>query len=104
MNWLDAHPNVLHFIVWPLISGFITWLFKPRTPTEYEAMPTRLSAVLKIVGSLGIDVPNLVDALKQLTTGRAKTAAVYTAERNTLPPPFPKAEKVLITTKDDHDQ
>ncbi len=105
MNWLDAHPSVLHLIVWPLMSGFITWLFKPRTPAEYERMPVRVSGFLKLVGSLGVDVPNLKDALRQLITGRAKSAAVYTAERNSLnPPAFPKAEKVLITNKDDHDQ
>lgn len=104
LNWLDAHPNVLHFIVWPLISAIITAVFKPRTPAEYEAMPPRISAFLKIVGSLGIDVPNLMDAARQLTAGKAKPAAAYTAERNTLPPPFPKAEKqLIIKDKDDHD-
>ncbi len=102
MNWLDAHPNVLHFIVWPLLSALITAIFKPRTPAEYEAMPPRMSAVLKAVGSLGIDVPNFMDAMRQLTAGRAKTAAVYTAERSIMPPPFPKAEKqLIITNKDD---
>jgi len=68
-TWISLHPVLFQLVIWPAITGLITWLFKPRTPEQYAAMNPRIAALLKLVGSLGLDIPKLLEGARQLITG-----------------------------------
>jgi hypothetical protein len=78
--WIEAHP-VLFGIFWTTLTGFVTGLFKARTPEQYAAMNPRVAAALKLVGGLGFDVPNTMEAIRQIMTGHAVPAGVYRSAR-----------------------
>lgn len=87
-DWIERHGVLMGLVVWPLLSAALTALFKPRTPEDYQAMSPRLAAALKFIGSIGVDVPNLLDAIKQYVGNYSKSAGLYRNERNaaTVPP------------------
>jgi len=91
MNWLEQHP-VLVALVWPALSALLTALFKARTPEQYDKLPPRLAAFLKLVGALGLDVPNTLEAIGQTVTGRKETAGVYRAKRSDYTAPSPPTQ------------
>jgi hypothetical protein len=78
--WISLHPLIFTMIIWPAVTGLATWLFKPRTAEQYAAMPARVGAFLKLLGSLGLDVPKLLEAIKQLIDKEAVPSV--------KPPPF----------------
>lgn len=102
VEWANRNPVVVNVLVWPLITALLTWAFKPRTPEEYQRMG-RVGSVLKVLGALGIDVPVLIQGLKEIRTGKHEPASTYVAAR-TIPPPAivttGLAEAVPKTTSD----
>ena len=73
LDWLSAHPLVWQLALYPLLTAVVTWLFKPRTPEQYAALPPRVAAFLKLVGALGFDAPKIIEAIAQVVTGSSKT-------------------------------
>jgi hypothetical protein len=65
-DWISKNPVLFSLIIWPLLTGIITWLFKPRTAEQYAAMNPKIAAVLKFLGSTGWDVPHMLDAIYEL--------------------------------------
>lgn len=102
IDWANRNPIVVNVLVWPLITAVLTWAFKPRTPEEYQRMG-RIGSVLKVLGAIGIDVPVLLQGLKELRTGKHEPASSYISAR-TIPPPAPVtaglAEVKAKTTSD----
>lgn len=84
MEWIENHPAVVA-AVWPLLTLILTALFKPRTPEQYAAMPPRLAAFFKLLGALGLDGPNVVDAIRQGINGDSKSSTEYRADRKESP-------------------
>jgi len=70
IGFVNAHPTMMAAIVWPAITAVVTWVTRKRTEAEYIAMNPRLSAVLKMIGALGLDAPKLVRQLQQIVTGK----------------------------------
>lgn len=66
--WIAAHPLVMSMVVWPALTGVISWATRKRTEAEYQAMHPRIGAALRLVGALGLDVPKTVRAIRQLVT------------------------------------
>ena len=60
--------------IW-VMSAVLTWAFKPCTPEQYLALPSKLAATLKFVSALGIDVPKLREAIVELVFGVPKPPA-----------------------------
>lgn len=89
LDWIERHAVLMSVVIWPLLTAIATALFKPRTPEQYAELPPRLAAFLKLVGAIGLDVPNLLEAVRQGVRGTAKPASVYRAERA---PPIPVIE------------
>lgn len=88
--WISLHPLLFTMVIWPSVTGVATWLFKPRTPEQYAAMNPRVAAGLKLLGSLGLDMPKVLEAIKQLIDKEA--------EVSTKPPPLAsKAVKAAIS-------
>lgn len=73
-TWLSDHPFFTGAVVIPLVTAPINWLFKPRNPTEYAALPPRVAAFLKLLGGCGFDGRKVAEATLQLVTGRARSA------------------------------
>ncbi len=94
-NWIEAHPVLFATVLWPLVSALVTWALKPRSPEQYQAMHPRVAAALKLVGALGLDVPNTLQAVRQLIRGRAVPAGLYRAARE--PEPIP----VVLWSRDE---
>lgn len=92
MEWIEAHPVVVA-LLWPMLSALVTACFKPKTPEQYASMPPRLGAFLKLIGSLGIDAPNMLEAVKQGFKGKSLSAVEYRATRGEfILPPEPTEE------------
>jgi hypothetical protein len=72
LAFVEAHPDLVSVVLWPLITALVTALFKPRSPEEYEAMPPRVAAGLKLLAALGVDPVKAVEAVKQLVSGKAE--------------------------------
>lgn len=100
IDWANRNPIVVNVLVWPLITAVLTWAFKPRTPEEYQRMG-RLGSVLKVLGALGIDVPVLLQGLKEIRTGKHEPATAYISARTIPPPVAPMAIVVPPTTPSD---
>lgn len=95
-------------IIWPAITAVATALFKPRTPEAYSKLPPRLAAFLKLVGAIGFDVPNMLEAVKQGVANKSKSPGVYRATRSSpLPeavtvPELPASDTPVPPTRKDH--
>ena len=72
LAFVEAHPALFSVLVWPLLTAIITAVFKPRTPEEYDALPPRVAAALKLVAALGLDPVKGLEALKQLLAPKPK--------------------------------
>lgn len=90
--WIRLNPVVFSIVIWPVLTGIVTFFFKPRTPEEYAAMNPRWAAFLKMLGGSGIDAPNILNGLKQFLTKDVATAAAYRAHREALGQPKPPSE------------
>lgn len=95
-DWISKNPVLFTLVIWPLFTGLVTWLFKARTPEQYAAMNKYAAALLKFLGSLGWDVPHMLDALYELLNkGAARPAKVpvfasqAVKQANSIPPPAP---------------
>lgn len=99
-TWIQQNPVLFTVVLWPLATAIVTALLKPRSPEEYSAMNPRLAAFLKLLGSLGLDAPNVMNALKQLFgAAPPPTATTYRARRELAgqppPPPPPSGTSIL---------
>ncbi len=94
-DWIEAHPVLFATVLWPILSAAITWLASPRSPEAYSAMHPRVAAALKLIGALGLNVPNTLQAVHQLIRGRAVPAGLYRAARE--PEPIP----VVLWSRED---
>lgn len=86
LAWVEAHPTTFALVVWPLITAIVTWLFKPRTAADYAKLPPKVAGLLRLIGALGFDVPNVLKALRALF-GNAPPAP---PALGSSPPPPPK--------------
>lgn len=68
--WISMHHVLFVMVIWPLVSGSITWLLKPRTPAQYAAMNPRLAAALKFISGFGLDAPHVIEGLYEFLTGK----------------------------------
>lgn len=79
LAWIEAHPvlaGLLFTIFWPLVTGIVTGLFKPRSAEEYAkiaAVSPRLAGFLRLVGAIGFDFPKMLEAVGQVIRGKIKT-------------------------------
>lgn len=71
--FLVAHPEFWAYFLFPSITAVVTWLTKPRTPEEFAAMNPRVAAFLKLVAAVGFDAPKILEAIKQIVTGKVRT-------------------------------
>ncbi len=69
-SWLAAHPQLCAAVIWPVVTGVLTALFKPRSPEEYARLPPRLAAFIKLVAALGLDFPKMLEASGQVMKGK----------------------------------
>ena len=74
--WISLHPVLFTLVIWPVISGAITWVLKPRTPAQYAAMNPYLAAALKFISGFGLDAPHVVESVYEFLTGGKKLVTV----------------------------
>lgn len=65
LDWLGAHPVIWAILVWPIVTAFFNWLFRPRTEADYLALPTWLATTLRFIAALGLDPVAMKDALQR---------------------------------------
>ncbi len=90
--WIQANPVLFGIVLWPMFTGLVTALFKARTPEQYARMNPRWAAILKLLGSMGWDVPNMLNATKQAVEGEAHTAKSYRDRREAVGQPSPPSD------------
>lgn len=74
LTWCKENPT----IAWPIISGVIVTIFKPRTPLQYAALSAvyprwffaRFAALLQLIGALGVDPSKALKAASKVITGK----------------------------------
>ena len=71
--FLAAHPEFWAYFLFPVITAVFTWLTKPRTSEEFAALNPRVAAFLKLVAAVGFDTPKILDAIKQLVSGKVRS-------------------------------
>lgn len=81
LDYLAAHQLLWQLGALPLVTALVTWLFKPRSPEQYAALPPRVAAFLKLVAAIGWDAPKILEAIGQLVSGRARSAAAERAAK-----------------------
>ena len=102
VEWANRNPVLIQVLVWPTLTALLTWAFKPRTPEEYVRMG-RMGSVLKVLGAIGIDVPVLLQGLKEIRTGQHQPAAQYISARTIPPPSVPVVPSEIPVTFEDDD-
>jgi hypothetical protein len=100
VEWANRNPVLIQVLVWPTLTALLTWAFKPRTPEEYQRMG-RMGSVLKVLGALGIDVPVLLQGLKEIRTGQHQPASAYISARTIPPPSVTTPSDIPVTYEDD---
>lgn len=96
-EFFSDHPLVWQLAIFPLVTALFTWLLKPRTPEDYAALNPRVAAALKFVGAVGFDLPEILEAVKQFATGRARTPEQERAKGD--PAPLGDATRKSITVR-----
>lgn len=84
LNFFAAHPLLWQLGALPLVTALVTWVFKPRSPEQYAALPPRVAATLKLIAAVGWDAPKILEAIGQLVSGRALSAAAERAAKGLL--------------------
>lgn len=69
LRWIEDNPVLFATVIWPLVTGIVTAVFRPRTPEEYAAMPPRVAAVIRFICAIGLDVPKALETIRLLLTG-----------------------------------
>lgn len=84
-TWATRHQALIGLLIvlWPLISGVVNWIFKPRTHEQYLAMPHRVAGFLEFFASAGFDPRGALSGAYKLLTGLSKAPP---------PPPPPPQE------------
>jgi hypothetical protein len=78
--YLISHPEFSAVILWPLVTAFLTVLFKPRTPEAYESLAkkepawffSRFAASWQLLGALGLDPIKATEAAKKVLSGKVE--------------------------------
>ncbi len=65
-SWVESHPLTFGLVVWPVLTGAVSWAFKPRTPDEYKSMPRWLAEGLRLLAAAGLDVPKIMSIVASL--------------------------------------
>lgn len=60
---------ICSFLTW-FFGSFLTAVFKPKTPEEYEAMGPRKAAFWKMMATIVTDFPKAMDAFLQFAKGK----------------------------------
>lgn len=63
--WISAHAALMA-LVWPILTAILTAVL-----SELAKQPTKLGAFVRLLGSMGIDGPKLVQSLRELLGGSA---------------------------------
>lgn len=94
--WIETHPVIFGFIVWPLFTALVTSIFA-KPSDEFAAKYPRLAALRRIPSDAGINLPKLLGNVFVMLTGKvpAAQASAFPEEQPTkkdgksLPPPLP---------------
>lgn len=84
-KWISENPVLFTAVVWPVISGIVVSLFKPRTPEEYAKMHPRWAGFLIFLSGFGVDSARAAEGLRRTLTGASLTVSEERAK--SLPPP-----------------
>ena len=95
LAWIQARPLVSGLLVW-LAATLFGFLFKPRTPAEYDKLPPRVAAALQLLGAVFGDGRKILVALTKILTGRSEPPPGFGVEPfsyrvSSRPPPPPAA-------------
>lgn len=71
LAWVHARPWLSGFLVW-LAATLFGFLFKPRTPAEYDKLPPRVAAALQLLGAVFGDGRKILVALTKILTGESR--------------------------------
>ena len=100
-EWASAHPETMALVVWPVLTALVTFLFKPRTAEDYAKLPPRVAGVLRLVGALGLDVPNVLNAVRAIASAPPppppRGPSVYDDLTPTKPNPVPTVRPIRRT-------
>lgn len=69
LDWIAANPTLFALVVWPLITGVVTAIFRKPTAEEYAAMNPRWAAFRRLIGAIGLDVPKALETVRLVLTG-----------------------------------
>lgn len=68
VKWVSENPVLFSAVVWPVVSGIIVSLFKPRTREEYAKMHPRWAGFLIFLSGFGLDPARTSEGLKRVLT------------------------------------
>lgn len=93
--WILAVAGLLCLVAPP-----IAWVYKPRSPEEYLALGPRKAALIKFINAAFPQLPTMLDALKQLALGAART--VVEEQFRKFPDRYfpPSVQDAIPTTRD----
>lgn len=66
-TWCGAHPELTSALVGALVTTFLG----SYTQEQYDAMPPKLAATIRLLKGIFPDTPKVVSAIKQFLTGRS---------------------------------
>lgn len=72
--WIAARPALAAAITWVCVTA-LTWIFKARSPEEYDRMPPRLAAFLQLLGALFGDGRKIIEAAGKVFSGKSRPPA-----------------------------
>jgi hypothetical protein len=81
IEWFKSHPEYwlpIALGAWQVLTGTISAVLKPPTPEAYALLAKnwpRFAAFTKLLAALGFDAPKVLDSLRQVLTGKARTVA-----------------------------
>lgn len=90
LAWVRNNPVFFTLVVWPIITGIVTSIFRKPTAEEYAQMSPRWAAFRRFIAAIGLDIPKTLETVRLFLTNspppppRGPAAGPY---RDGSPPP-----------------
>lgn len=91
---LTSKPLIMVFIVWPLLTAFLSVAIRRRLPEKWEAWAMKnpkLAFLIELAKAWGFNLPKIFELARRYTARMAGELPEAAIKASTLPEPLKKA-------------
>lgn len=58
-----SHQLIVSVLIWPVLSGVVTFVFRKHSAEEYARLPAIVANALRLISAVGFDSPYLLSVI-----------------------------------------